>query len=144
MKISIDLENCYGIKSLKHEFDFTNCNTFLIYASNGAMKTSLAKVFDDLSKSETPSDKIYPNRTTTCNVSDDNGIPLNPLHIFVTFNYDGEYNPREFPHYLLIRNYEMNMKPFIKTLIIQRIFYYLRRRYIWDKRNVESHLLDAF
>jgi hypothetical protein len=37
-KLKIKLENCYGIKKLDQEFDFSNCKTFVIYASNGVMK----------------------------------------------------------------------------------------------------------
>jgi len=60
MKISVDLKNCYGIKALQSDFDFGTGNAFLIYAPNGAMKTSLAKVFTDISKAESPKDVIFP------------------------------------------------------------------------------------
>ena len=52
MKISVDLKYCYGIKALQSDFDFGTGNAFLVYAPNGAMKTSLAKVFTDISKEE--------------------------------------------------------------------------------------------
>ena len=48
MKMTVDLKNCYGIKALYHEFDFNTGNAFLIYAPNGSMKTSLARVFNDI------------------------------------------------------------------------------------------------
>ncbi|WP_157887311.1 hypothetical protein [Campylobacter pinnipediorum] len=48
-KLKIYLENCYGIKKLETEFDFTKKNTYSIYAPNGTMKTSFAKTFKDLS-----------------------------------------------------------------------------------------------
>ena len=44
-KLNIELTNCFGIDSLKHEFDFGKGNTFSIYARNGLMKTSFAKTF---------------------------------------------------------------------------------------------------
>lgn len=44
-KLSVNLKDCYGIESLNHEFDFSNGNTFCIYARNGLMKTSFAKTF---------------------------------------------------------------------------------------------------
>jgi hypothetical protein len=44
-KLNIKLENCYGIKKLEKEFDFSQNRTFSIYAPNGVMKTSFAKVF---------------------------------------------------------------------------------------------------
>ena len=39
-RVKVDLENCYGIKALKHEFDFDKMAAFAIYAPNGAMKSS--------------------------------------------------------------------------------------------------------
>ena len=42
-KLSVSLENCYGIKKLSYTFDFTKGNVVAIYARNGLMKTSLAK-----------------------------------------------------------------------------------------------------
>jgi len=47
-KLNIDLENCYGIKKLKTQFDFSQGKAYAIYASNGAMKTSLAQTFKDI------------------------------------------------------------------------------------------------
>ena len=91
MKISVDLKNCYGIKALRHDFDFSTGNVFLLYAPNGAMKTSLAKVFKDISQSEEPRDAIYPHRKTEFNVIDETGACLNPLHIFVVDSYDDTY-----------------------------------------------------
>jgi len=44
-KLTVDLENCYGIKRLVTEFDFTARRTFAIYAPNGAMKSSFAEAF---------------------------------------------------------------------------------------------------
>ena len=88
MKISMDLKNCYGIKALHHEFDFTSGNASLVYAPNGSMKTSLARVFKDVSLSEQPKDVIFPHRPTQCSVSNDSGIPLDQEHIFVVNPYE--------------------------------------------------------
>ncbi len=50
-KIKIDWEYCYGIKSLKHEFSFSEGkHSHLIYAPNGTMKTSFAKTMKYLCK----------------------------------------------------------------------------------------------
>lgn len=145
MKISLDLENCYGIQSLLYEFDFTSCNTFLIYAPNGAMKTSLAKVFDDLSKSKTPSDKIFQNRTSKCVITDDTGIPLKPSQIFVAFNYDEEYKSERISTLLVdktLRNeYELIYKTIneSKDTLLSAI-----GNISGQKRNIEDHFLEAF
>ncbi len=36
--VKVDLENCYGIKKLKHDFDFRKEKVYSIYAPNGMMK----------------------------------------------------------------------------------------------------------
>jgi len=92
MKISVDLRNCYGIKALRHEFDFGTGNAFLIYAPNGAMKTSLAKVFTDISQAEDPKDAISPHRTTACSITNDSGLSLDQEHIFVIDPYEESYS----------------------------------------------------
>ena len=48
--ISLNLEECFGIKKLEHTFDFGSADNkrFIgIYSSNGLMKSSLAKTFRD-------------------------------------------------------------------------------------------------
>ena len=50
-KLTVNLQNCYGIKKLKDfDFEFNDNKTkvFAIYAPNGSMKTSFAKVFQKL------------------------------------------------------------------------------------------------
>jgi len=46
--LRIKLENCYGIKKLKTDLDFSQARAIAVYAPNGAMKTSLAQTFKDL------------------------------------------------------------------------------------------------
>ncbi len=60
--LSLKLENCYGIPSLEHTFDFSKSHANLVYAPNGVMKTSLAKTFLKISKGSLPEEKLY-NKT---------------------------------------------------------------------------------
>lgn len=53
-KISIKLENCYGIKKLEKVFDFSKKAAFIIYASNGSMKTSFTKSLGDIASGTMP------------------------------------------------------------------------------------------
>lgn len=91
-KISVDLKNCYGIKSLQYDFDFDKGKAFLIYAPNGSMKTSLANVFKDISQEETPKDRVFPNRVTSCSITDDSGLCLEPEQIFVVNPYEEDFS----------------------------------------------------
>ncbi len=59
-KLKVNFQHCYGIKSLKQEFEFkNNSKAFSIYAQNGVMKTSFAKTFDDYSKDEETQDRLF-------------------------------------------------------------------------------------
>ncbi|MCG7850035.1 MAG: hypothetical protein MIO93_12785, partial [ANME-2 cluster archaeon] len=101
-KLNVVLENCYGINSLTHEFDFTDItvknkiqkrNTFAIYAGNGVMKTSFANTFLDLSNEESPREKVH-NLTPVCKVTCD-GASLTPQDIFVIKPYRARYEAQD-------------------------------------------------
>lgn len=89
--LSIILENCYGINQLHKVFDFTQSKFKNIYAPNGFMKSSFAKVFLDLSKGNMPKDAIYPQRQAVCIVQDEQGYELEPTKIFVIESYSDTY-----------------------------------------------------
>jgi hypothetical protein len=89
-KLIIDLENCYGIKKLQKELDFTKGKTYAIYAANGAMKTSLAKTFKDIADGSVSKDQIFPSRVCTRRITDENGVDLNKESVFVVRPYDDE------------------------------------------------------
>lgn len=54
----VQLENCYGIQSFDHTFDFNKKNSILIYAPNGVMKTSFAKTLLQISNGLEPEKNI--------------------------------------------------------------------------------------
>lgn len=58
----VDLENCYGIKKLEHEFIFNDHHTHLIYAPNGMMKSSLALTLKGISGQykDKAKDRLHP------------------------------------------------------------------------------------
>ena len=72
-KVTVDLKNCYGIKALKTEFDFSEKRAYAIYAPNGVMKTSFAKTFQDLASGQKTVDRIFPGRKATRLLTDENG-----------------------------------------------------------------------
>jgi hypothetical protein len=90
-KVQIKLENCYGIKKLDSEFDYTRKKVFVVYAPNGIMKTSLAKTFQDLSKGEISGDRIYKDRATIRIIKDETGAELQKELVFVIDSYDAAY-----------------------------------------------------
>ncbi|MBL3545981.1 hypothetical protein [Chryseobacterium sp. KMC2] len=94
MKIlKLDFENCFGIGKLKHEFDFSKVNSYLIYAPNGTMKTSFAKTFDLISKNDKknlPKDVVYNKKSKFEILSDD--LEINPESILVINAEDNSYD----------------------------------------------------
>jgi hypothetical protein len=93
-KLDINLENCYGIGKLSHSFDFSKSNSYLVYAPNGTMKSSLAKTFSDISKNDKkiiPCDRIYQSRKTTYEVKID-GSDIVPEIILVIDAEDSTFD----------------------------------------------------
>jgi hypothetical protein len=80
-KLKIELQHCYGIKKLNHEFDFSNCKTFVIYAPNGVMKTSFAKTLNDIANNKKPCDQIDET--------------LEPVYNFFIDDSDNQIEPEE-------------------------------------------------
>jgi len=91
-KLNINLENCYGIKKLNKEFDFSSHRVVAIYASNGIMKTSLAKTFSDLSDGENSKDLMFPDRETIREIKDETHNELIQKNIFVIEPYNEQFN----------------------------------------------------
>ncbi|SEL32455.1 hypothetical protein [Ruminococcus albus] len=90
-KLSIKLENCFGIEKLQHEFDFSRSNVFSIYAKNGLMKTSFAKTFKLLQegKEDDICDMIFDKGGTT-EVKID-GTLIDKDQVFVIKSFESSY-----------------------------------------------------
>jgi len=82
-RLNVLLENCYGIRHLETELDFSCNKAVLIYAPNGMMKTSLAKTFRDLSQGEDSKDLAYPDRTTVREITNEDKSPVAAEEVFV-------------------------------------------------------------
>ena len=80
-KLQIKLENCYGIKKLEKEFDFSKSHVISIYAQNASMKTSFAKTFYEISKDGIPRDDLH-NLKSKFNIEVD-GNKITEEKIFV-------------------------------------------------------------
>lgn len=93
--LNINLQYCYGIKHLIHNFKFNN-KAFAIYAPNGVMKTSLAKTFDDLTKGVKPSDRVFPERETIAEFFVD-GEEIDSKNIFVIHSYNANFQSEKIP-----------------------------------------------
>lgn len=101
-QLKVELQHCYGIKSLKEQFDFSNASACAIYAPNGAMKSSLAKTFQDIADGKASGDRIFPDRVCKRAVVDDKGVEVPPECILVVRPYDEVFGHTERTSTLLV------------------------------------------
>ncbi len=100
--LKIKLENCYGIKKLKTDLDFSQARAIAVYAPNGAMKTSLAQTFRDLREGTDSLDRVFPDRKTVREITDEKNKTVPKENIFVISPYDEEYGHTEKTSTLLV------------------------------------------
>ncbi len=89
MILKCELKNCYGIESFNQEFDFTTNKTFVIYASNGVMKTSFARTFAALQNGIKTKEEIH-NKISTAIITI-NDVSISQEEIFVINPYIETY-----------------------------------------------------
>jgi hypothetical protein len=102
-KLTADLEFCYGIKRMSHEFDFSDSNSFAIYAPNGVMKSSFAKTLDDFSKGLDTKDKIFPKRVSKRILNDEQGNEVSKENILVIQTLEDSFANSEKTSTLLVK-----------------------------------------
>jgi ABC-type Mn2+/Zn2+ transport system ATPase subunit len=100
--LKVNLENCYGIKKLTADLDFAQAKAIAVYAPNGAMKTSLAQTFKDLRDGTDSQDRVFPDRKTIREITEESGKALPKDNIFVISSYDEEYAHTEKTSTLLV------------------------------------------
>jgi len=91
-KLNIKLQNCYGIKKIEKEFDFSDRSTYAIYAPNGVMKTSFAKTFEDIRLNRPSKDLIFPARETLRDIKKEDGTELTSEEVFVIAPYRDDFS----------------------------------------------------
>lgn len=101
-QLKIDLENCYGIKKLKTDFDFVKSNAYAIYAPNGAMKSSFAQTFQDVIDGNLSKDRIFSDRQNKRLIHDEANSDLSKDSILVVRPYDEVFGHSEKTSTLLV------------------------------------------
>lgn len=88
--VKIDLKNCYGIKALQRDFNFTKTRAYALYAPNGVMKSSLARTFQDAAANKPSEDRIFRARKTERRIVDEKGDEIGGDRVLVVTPYDQE------------------------------------------------------
>lgn len=147
--IEIQLENCFGIGKLDHKFEFgqLNSNSFLIYAPNGTMKTSLAKTLDLIAKNDTksmPCDRVYENRVTTHSISvDGNAIAFESILVVNAedTNYDSS---NKISSFIASKDLKKKYDEIYSELENQKSEYIKKLKQVSQSTDCETEFVDAY
>jgi hypothetical protein len=93
--VNIKLENCYGIKRFQENIAFRSNRPVVIYAPNGAMKTSFSKTFMDFINDQPSVDRIYKERVAIREIRDSNNIDLSKEQVFVIESYNPNFKSKK-------------------------------------------------
>lgn len=145
-KLNVDLENCYGIKKLQAQFDFSQQKAYAIYAPNGAMKSSLAQTFKDVADANASKDRIFPTRVCTRKITDENGFDLPKESVFVVLPYDEVFGHTEKTSTLLV---DTNLRKEYEQLHIdidksKELFLKALKEQSGSKKNLEKEISSTF
>jgi hypothetical protein len=144
--LKVNLENCYGIKALNHQFDFRQSRACIIYAPNGVMKSSLAQAFKDLSSNVESKDRVFPARSTRREIVDESGTALSPDGVVVILPYDEMLGHPEKTSTLLVNN-ELRLE-YAKLLVeiddAKAKFLAVLKEISGSKRNLEQEISSTF
>jgi len=148
-ELKIQLENCFGIGKLDHKFEFgvLNSNSFLIYAPNGTMKTSLAKTLDLIAKNDTksmPCDRVYDNRVTTHNIRvDGNAIAIES--ILVVNAEDNNYDTsNKISSFIASKDLKKKYDEIYSELENQKSDYIKKLKQVSQSTDCEAEFVDAY
>lgn len=145
-KVRVDLQNCYGIKSLKAEFDFSKSRAVAIYAPNGAMKSSFAETFMDVATGKESRDRIFPKRTTQRKITDDRNAELRSESVVVLRPYDEVFGDADKTSTLLVdstlrKEYEKLVKDIEEA---KEVFLKAIRELSGSKKLTEGEISSTF
>lgn len=93
--VKVRLENCYGIRSFQEVFTFTGDRPIVVYAPNGAMKTSFARAFLDLANDQPSTDRVFKKRPTTREITDELGREISKDQVFVIESYNPKFKSQK-------------------------------------------------
>lgn len=142
-KISFNLENCYGIRSMAKIIDFGDKKTILIYAPNGTMKTSLANVFRDIMNDAQPIDRIFQGRKTICDIKIDNKA-INPNSIFVADAEEKFVAEEKISTFLASKKLKDEYDSIHKNLDEKKKFFLNKLKEVSNCKDCEAEIIRVF
>ncbi len=143
--LKVKLQYCYGIKSLEHDFIFSNGRAHIIYAPNGAMKTSFANTFKKVCEGGKPEDLVYRDRETKCSIQDEQNNNIKAEEIFVIEPYNGDYRSNKMSTLLVNKQLQEEYR-YIHASIEKKKEEFLNniRQYTGAKKGNDDLFVGAF
>jgi hypothetical protein len=145
-RVTLNLQHCYGIKSLAATLDFSKERVQAIYAPNGVMKSSFAQTFHDISRGVESKDRIFQDRTCVREVRDETGSDISSDSVFVVRPYDKDFAHTEKTSILLVdaglrKEYEQLQGRIEKQkdLLLTAL-----KKHCKSKKDIEAELSSAF
>ena len=145
--LSIHMENCYGIKKLETEFDFSGRSVYAIYAPNGVMKTSFAKAFADFSRGVESKDLMFPTRVTVREIEDESNTEIDKDKVFVIEAYNENYKSDKISTLLVNKELKDEYDEIYSNIDISKLTLLKELRGLSKLRDVakiEEEISDAF
>lgn len=91
-RIKFKLNNCYGIRNLETEFDFSADKMFVVYAPNGTMKTSFSETVRDFTNDQPPIDRVFKDRESSREIIyEGSGQTVEKEKLFVIQSFNDKY-----------------------------------------------------
>lgn len=144
-KITINLENCYGICKLENvEFNFSGSRAYAVYAPNGVMKTSFARVFKDLSNGVDSKDLVFPERVTIRSIKDENSDDITAKEVFVIEPYNEQFNSDKLSTLLVTSTLKKEYDAIYHDLEIEKNSFIKKLKAISQSTDCESEFTSTF
>lgn len=119
MQVKLELKNCYGINKLSRKIDLTKTDddngVNSLYAANGTLKTSLAKIFKDIESGNKSTDLIFPDRITTRNIQI-NESAIEADQVMVIDSYNESYSSQQLSSLLVDENLKQQYDTALKEV----------------------------
>lgn len=143
-KLSLNWENCFGIKELKQDFKFDKGQIQLIYAPNGTMKTSFANTMKciEIGKNK-PSDRLNSLLDSKYEVKiDDNDI--SPQMIYVINGDDEIDSSAAFVNFLASKDLKDKYDAIYAKITKEKDALMTKLKTVSQSSDCEKELLETF
>lgn len=162
-----EIKYCYGIKDIENlTIQFQNndnptdeySNSAIIYAPNGTMKSSFAKLFLDIRNGEQPTDQIFTNNHSSYNISYDkknyifdekHNVKDKVKNIYVIKSFENSFNVPKVSTKLMVdektkHKYDMIVEQYAN--IIQQFKDKIKNKMQLNKThtNIEKDIINDF